>query len=173
MGTGDHRSDLRVTASAMVSVAVPPDVAFEVFTAEIDRWWRRGLKYRHAAGRGFIHLEPRVGGRLFEQHDGPPVTVVECGRVLAWDPPARLVFTWRNATFSETESTEVEVTFVATASGGTQVTVRHRGWETLPPDHPARHGLAQRELARSLGLWWGDQLSSLRELVARAPTTPP
>lgn len=174
MATSDRPSELRVTASAMVSVAVPPDVAFEVFTAEIDRWWRRGLKYRHAAGRGFIHLEP-VGGRLFEQFDPPadgsPARVVECGRVLAWEPPARLVFSWRNATFSETESTEVEVTFVATASGGTQVTVRHRGWETLPPDHPARHGQEDRAFARSLGLWWGDQLSSLRELVAQGVPT--
>jgi uncharacterized protein YndB with AHSA1/START domain len=157
----------------MVSVAVPPDVAFEVFTAEIDRWWRRGLEYRHAAGRGFIHLEPHVGGRLFEQHDAPDggaPRVIECGRVLAWEPPARLVFTWRNATFSATESTEVEVTFVATANGGTQVTVRHRGWETLRPDHPARHGQDDRAFARALGLWWGGQLSSLRELVAARAT---
>jgi uncharacterized protein YndB with AHSA1/START domain len=157
----------------MVSVAVPPDVAFEVFTAEIDRWWRRGLEYRHAAGRGFIHLEPHFGGRLFEQHDAPDggaPRVIECGRVLAWEPPARLVFTWRNATFSATESTEVEVTFVATANGGTQVTVRHRGWETLRPDHPARHGQDDRAFARTLGLWWGGQLSSLRELVAARAT---
>ena len=35
-------------ARATVLVAVPPDVAFQVFTEEIDQWWRRGLKYRVA-----------------------------------------------------------------------------------------------------------------------------
>jgi len=54
-------------ARATVLVAVPPEVAFRVFTEEIDQWWRRGPKYRVAGeNRGFIHLEPRVGGRLFE-----------------------------------------------------------------------------------------------------------
>jgi uncharacterized protein YndB with AHSA1/START domain len=153
----------------MVSVAVPPAVAFEVFTAEIDRWWRRGLKYRHAgAKRGFIHIEPEVGGRLFEQFErkNGETRVVEVGRVLVWDPPARLVFTWRNETFSPTDSTEVEVLFTPTETG-TQVTVRHRGWETLRPDHPAKHGMADRDFARSLGMWWGEQLSSLREEIAQ------
>jgi hypothetical protein len=57
-------------ARATVAVAVPPDVAFRVFTEEIDQWWRRGLKYRVAGGnRGFIHLEPRLGGRLYESFE--------------------------------------------------------------------------------------------------------
>jgi hypothetical protein len=43
-----------------VVVGVPPDVAFRIFTEEIDLWWRRGLKYRVAGtGPGSIHLEPR------------------------------------------------------------------------------------------------------------------
>jgi hypothetical protein len=29
-------------ARVSVTVAVPPPLAFEIFTAEIDRWWRRG-----------------------------------------------------------------------------------------------------------------------------------
>ena len=53
-------------ARVSVSVAVPPAVAFEIFTNDIDRWWRRGMKFRHAGRHsGVIRLEPGIGGRLF------------------------------------------------------------------------------------------------------------
>ncbi len=91
-----------------VLVAVEPGDAFRLFTEEIDQWWRRGLKYRVAGTRrGIIHLEPRVGGRLFESFEMPSGTrVVETGRVTAWEPPARLVFEWRavNPTSSRVSS---------------------------------------------------------------------
>lgn len=167
-------------ARVSVAVAVPRELAFEIFTTEIDRWWRRGPKFRHAGSRaGFVHIEPHVGGRLFESfereplagepNDGKPVThVFEVGRVSVWDPPQRLVFSWRNATFApEEKSTEVEVVFAPTSSG-TLVTVTHRGWSALRPDHPARHGRQGADFARMIGLWWGEQLSSLRG-VARRP----
>lgn len=153
-------------ARVSVAVAVPPQHAFEIFTSEIDRWWRRGRKFRHAGGRsGLIHLEPQVGGRLFESFDGAGGQhVIEVGRVRVWEPPQRLVFSWRNATFAPHEQTEVEVEFKATR-GGTLVTVTHRGWSALRDDHPARHGQLGAEFARTLGLWWGEQLTSLREVA--------
>src|SRR2546428_14125413 len=47
-------------ARVSVVVGVPPDVAFRIFTEEIDLWWRRGLKYRVAGTNpGSIHMEPR------------------------------------------------------------------------------------------------------------------
>lgn len=58
------------------------------------------------------------------------------------------------------------MTFTATGTG-TLVTVRHRGWETLRQDHPARHGMADAEFARSVGMWWGEQLTALREHASR------
>ncbi len=151
-------------ARVSVLVKVPPDVAFRVFTREIDQWWRRGLKYRVAgARRGIIHIEPGVGGRLYESFDGDAGTrVVETGRVTAWDPPARLVFEWRATNFAPAERTEVEVVFAASASG-TLVTVTHRGWSGIRPDHPARHGLATAGFLRMMGLWWGDLMTALRE----------
>ena len=86
------------TARVSVSVSVPPQAAFEIFTHDIDRWWRRGPKFRHAGRRsGFIRLEPHVA---------------------------------------------------ATA---------------LRPDHPARHALERAAFTRMIGLWWGDQMASLRE----------
>src|SRR5438552_787921 len=42
-------------------VGVPIDVAFEVFTEEIDEWWRRGPAYRLAKGKtGTMRLEPKL-----------------------------------------------------------------------------------------------------------------
>jgi uncharacterized protein YndB with AHSA1/START domain len=147
-----------------VHVAVERDVAFRVFIDEIDLWWRRGLKYRVAgARRGVIRLEPGIGGRLFESFETDDgVRVVETGKVTSWEPPARLVFEWRAVNFAPAEKTEVEVLFQPSA-GGTLVTVKHRGWSAIRPDHPARHGLDVAPFLRMMGLWWGDLLTSLRE----------
>jgi uncharacterized protein YndB with AHSA1/START domain len=155
-------------ATISVLVAVDPAIAFRVFTEEIDRWWRRGLKYRVSGKRrGMLHLEPRDGGRLFESFEtsaGERV-VVETGRVTTWDPPARLVFEWRAVNFASSEKTEVEVIFAPSASG-TLVTVKHRGWSAIRADHPARHGEDVSAFLRTMGLWWGDLLTSLREHAA-------
>lgn len=162
-------------ARVSVSVRTDPAEAFRVFTEDIDLWWRRGLKYRVAGKRrGIIHLEPKVGGRLFESFDGArEQKVVETGRVTVWDPPARLVFQWRSVTFAPSESTEVEVTFEPSGES-TLVTVTHRGWSEIRDDHPVRHRHDVPEFLRSMGLWWGELMASLRELVAsRQPPSPP
>jgi uncharacterized protein YndB with AHSA1/START domain len=154
-------------ARISVAVAVPPSQAFEIFTADIDRWWRRGIKFRHSDSRsGLICIEARVGGRLFEQfeRDGT-LDVIEVGRVEIWDPPRCLNFTWRNANFAAHEQTQVQVEFAPTASG-TLVTVTHSGLAGLRADHPARHGAQGAEFSRMIGLWWGEQMSSLRVLCA-------
>ena len=151
-------------ASAQVSIAVPPAEAFAFFTEQIETWWRRGPRFRNAPGdRGFIRMEPGVGGRVFESFDD---RVVEVGRAIVWDPPRRLVFEWRNSNFAPAEKTEVEVRFDPTATG-TRVTVVHRGWAALRPDHPARHGQPPSAFSRSVGLFWGDLLTSYRERASR------
>jgi uncharacterized protein YndB with AHSA1/START domain len=155
-------------ASAMVTVPVAPEVAFDVFTRETDLWWRRGIKFR-VAGRqpGTLAFEPKLGGRLFEQYEGPAGTRVhESGKITTWDPPTRLEFEWRGSNFGPEDVTYVAVTFVATESGGTRVTVEHRGFAALRPDHPVRHGEAVPAFIRMIGLWWGELLSSLRERVS-------
>jgi uncharacterized protein YndB with AHSA1/START domain len=155
------------SARVTVTVAVEPALAFEIFTEEIDRWWRRGLKFRHSGARGgFLRMEPAPGGRLFESIDGENGPhVLEVGRVRVWEPPKHLAFTWRNASFDSQEQTEVEVEFTPTASG-TRVTVTHGGWSVLRPGHPARHGLQGAEFSRMIGMWWGEQMNSLREVCA-------
>lgn len=160
-------------ARVSVLVAVAPEVAFRVFTEEIDQWWRRGLRYRVSGkGRGILHLEPRLGGRLFESIESKGGTrVIETGRVTAWEPPSRLVLEWRLVNFAPGEKTEVEVRFAPSPSG-TLVTVTHRGWAAIRPDHPARHGLDVPAFIRMMGLWWGDLMTSLREHAAQSPSAP-
>jgi uncharacterized protein YndB with AHSA1/START domain len=159
-------------AKVSVLVEVPPEVAFEIFTNDIDCWWRRGLAYRISGSGGFLHLEPGLGGRLYESFEtGARTKIFETGRVTAWDPPRRLTFEWRLVNFAPDEATEVEVTFAPSPSG-TLVTVIHRGWSMLRGDHPARHGLEAPAFLRELGRWWGDLMTSLRERAAPPPDPP-
>lgn len=158
-------------ASASVFVGVSPEVAFEVFTREIDLWWRQGPRFRIAGKRrGQLSFEAGAGGRLFETFEGPTGThTVVVGRVTAWDPPGSLELEWRGVNFKEHETTFVAVRFEPRRDG-TLVTVRHRGWSALPEDHPARHGLVGADFSRGIGLWWGDLMTSFREHVAaRSP----
>jgi uncharacterized protein YndB with AHSA1/START domain len=152
------------TARVSVSVEVPPEVAFDIFTRDIDRWWRHGIKFRHAGRRsGLVCMELHAGGRLFESIDGEQ-QVVEVGKIKIWEPPQRLVFSWRNANYAPDEATEVEVTFTSTPRG-TMVSVTHRGLTALRPDHPAHHGLENGPFIRMIGLWWSDQMTALREFA--------
>jgi uncharacterized protein YndB with AHSA1/START domain len=150
-----------------VLVKVTPSEAFRLFTAEIDSWWRAGMKYRLGRGRSVIHLEPKLGGRLFESFESDSGSrIFETGRLTVWEPPTRLVLEWRAVNFAPAEATEVDVTFEPSASG-TLVTVRHRGWSRIRPDHPVRHGQDVPAFIRTMGLWWGDLMSALRERAER------
>jgi uncharacterized protein YndB with AHSA1/START domain len=152
-------------ARVSVSVAIPPSRAFHIFTTDIDQWWRHGMKFRNSASRSsLLCIEPKVGGRLFESFEAEGTQhIVEVGRVRIWEPPRQISFTWRNANFAPHEHTEVEIQFEPTASG-TLVTVTHSGLAALRADHPARHGLQGADFCRMIGLWWGEQMSSLRRI---------
>jgi uncharacterized protein YndB with AHSA1/START domain len=160
-------------ARVTVGVAVPPAQAFRIFTEEIETWWRRGPRFRHARGDvGLIALEPRVGGRVFESYAlAGGEHVVEIGRIRVWEPPHRLLFDWQVANGTPVERTEVEVVFEPSASG-TRVTVTHSGWAAIRADHPARHCRTGPEFSRDLGLWWGDLLSAWRAHCIAAPQAP-
>jgi uncharacterized protein YndB with AHSA1/START domain len=155
------------TARVTAYVEVSPADAFEVFTAEIDRWWRRGPAYRIAGKQpGVLHLEPRLGGRLFEEYARGKLH--EVGTITAWEPPTRLAFEWRAVAFAPGETTLVDVQFVASGRG-TRVILEHRGWAAIRGDHPVRHGKPSAAFLAELGLWWASLLRSLGELAASAP----
>ena len=84
-----------------------------------------------------LSFEPGRAGRLIETL--PSGKVFEIGRIRAWEPPDRLVFGWRQATFAPDQATEVEVRFEPVGDE-TRVTVEHRGWDSVPAAHVARHG---------------------------------
>jgi uncharacterized protein YndB with AHSA1/START domain len=167
MSSGDE-------ARATVSVALPPDAAFRVFTEEVNLWWRRGRRFRNAPGAaGLVCIEPGPGGRLFESFDtAGGEQVVQIGRTLAWEPPRRLLLQWRASNFAPHEHTEVEVLFKPVGAG-THVTVIHRGWAAIRPDHPVRHGQPVPAFLRMMGLWWGDLLAALRLHAAGVPMAAP
>jgi len=105
-----------------------PAAAFHHFTADIGRWWplKEGMSFGGPERANELILEGRIGGRFFERYtDGEEY---EVGRVTAFDPPARVAFTWKQPTWSA--HTQVEVRFAAEGDG-TRVTLEHGGWEAL------------------------------------------
>jgi len=110
-----------------VELRCGPADAFRLFTDEIDSWWPLAT---HSVGQSdavSCHFEGRDGGRIYETHqDG---TTHVWGTITAWEPSARVVFTWhpgRDATTAQ----EVELRFIGTKQG-TRVELVHRGWEIL------------------------------------------
>jgi uncharacterized protein YndB with AHSA1/START domain len=150
-----------------VTVRVPQADAFDVFTREIDLWWRKGPQFRIGGrARGQLLFEPGPNGRLFETYDGAdgPRTF-EVGKITAWQPPSRLEFEWRGVNFEPRERTWVEVTFQSQGEN-TLVCVVHRGFAALPSDHPVRHGKPDAEFIRMIALWWSELMTSLREHIS-------
>jgi len=153
--------------TATTVVAVDPAEAFEVFTDDVDLWWGQGPRFRfHHDHSGTLRFEGGADGRLVEVFDEAAGDIHEVGRVRAWEPAKRLVFEFRALAFEPGESTEVEVRFEP-ASGGTRVTVEHRGWGRLRADHPVRHGLDGAAFDNLMGVWWGDQLAAAGRHIAR------
>lgn len=153
-------------AKVMVSIRlkVAPKDAFELFTSRIDEWWLKGPKYRMGPG-GRLRFEPGEGGRLVEIRDEAQGDLFEIGRILVWRPGERLVFEWRLPNFTADQVTEVDIGFTSTPDG-TRLTLEHRGWGDLPPDHPARHGLEEGRFMLLRGRWWEELLEALRGSAA-------
>ena len=139
-------------------VAAAPERAFVAFTEEIRDWWRpNGLFQFTPRGPGRMSFEPGAHGRLVEtQADG---TVFEVGCVKVWDPPAELVFEWRQAGFAAGQRTEVHVHFEP-AGPETRITVEHLGWDAIPQQHAARHGFPLVVFLRREAEWWQEPLAS-------------
>jgi uncharacterized protein YndB with AHSA1/START domain len=153
----------RVSATVTVFVAAPLQLAFDVFTDEIDSWWRHGPRYRSGkSDSSTMVLEARLGGRLIEKYGDESFAL---GTVVAWEPPHRLELEWRFRNGNPDETTEVEVTFEA-VEGGTQVTVQHRGLHDLRPDHPALHGKQGAALSGMFGSFWSDLARTMQSIVA-------
>lgn len=142
-------------------VKASPQEAFEVFTQEIAAWWRPNTLFQVTPrGDGALSFEGGADGRLITTL--PNGKVFEVGRVTTWAPGERLAFTWRQATFAADQQTEVEVRFEA-VEDETRVTVEHRGWDTIPQEHAARHTFPLHVFQLRQGEHWRAQLAALAE----------
>ena len=126
-----------------VTVPISADRAFTLFTEGFNSWW-----IGHHIGKAELAevvLEPWAGGRWFER--GVDGSECDWGRVLACEPPGRLLVTWQlNAEFEYDpdldHASEVEVLFTE-ENGQTKVDFEHRYIERLSG--------ANSEFARGLG----------------------
>jgi uncharacterized protein YndB with AHSA1/START domain len=112
-----------------VEVEAPPELAFEVFANRIGLWWPKSHHIGAADPETFA-IEPRAGGRWFER--GVDGSECEIGKVLVYEPPARLVLIWQlSADWKHDPAlhTEVEVRFTAVGRDRTRVELEHRNLE--------------------------------------------
>jgi len=127
-----------------VQVVAGPERAFEAFTGELMNWWPADYTWSGSLALVDIGMEPGAGGLCFEI--GPHGFHCDWGRVLTWDPPRRLVFTWqigpnREPVPDPARASEVEVRF---RDG--KVEFEHRGFERYgPPGDDYRKALASPE----------------------------
>lgn len=163
---GAFRQEAEMTSRVIVSVRVPaaPDEAFDVFTREIGLWWQpNGLFHFTPRSPGVVSFEGGEGGRFVETL--PDGRIFEIGRIAVWIPGERLVFGWRQATFTKNQATEVEVRFESVGNE-TRVTVEHRGWDSVPASHVARHGFPDAIFLRRHGEWWQLLLGRMQRRAA-------
>lgn len=105
------------TITSSVEVGVPPAVAFEAFTREMDSWWVRGPINAFDSSRALAMVcESGVGGRLLEVYDAETGEGLELGRITVWEPGVRMAWT------SSLDDVFTAVSFEPSA-GGTTVTV--------------------------------------------------
>ncbi|MBL7499687.1 SRPBCC domain-containing protein [Frankia sp. CNm7] len=153
-------------------VPVPAARAFTAFTDQIGQWWQPNGLFQFTDGRsGTLAFEPGVGGRLVETYaDGSSFVV---GEIRVWEPPRRLVLSWRHASFAADQETELHVRFDEVDDPGgtvprTRVTVEHFGWDGIPPAHAARHGFPLATFQLRFAEWWRTLLRRLAD-ASREP----
>ena len=113
-----------------IVVEAPIERAFKVFTEDFGRFKPRehnllGVEIAETV------FEPQVGGHLFDR--GVDGSECRWARVLAYEPPHRLLLSWHLDQEFEPDpdparAGEVEVTFTREGEG-TRVVLEHRGFE--------------------------------------------
>ena len=132
------------TAAAVVrreiAVDAPIEKAFAVFTERFGDFKPREHNLLNTPIAETV-FEPRVGGHIFDR--GADGSECHWARVLVYEPPRRVVFSWDiGPTWQvETEAdntSEVEVRFIAETPQRTRVELEHRnldrhgpGWEAV------------------------------------------
>ena len=145
-----------------ITVDAAQERAFEVFTSGMTGWWPLDTHHIGEQDAAEVVVEARAGGRWFERAaDG---TECDWGRIVAWDPPSRLVFGWHLGPGWEydpdpAKSTEVEVQFISEGATKTRVELEHRGFEV----HGERGDELRTGVAAEGG--WGSLLDRFAKAV--------
>jgi uncharacterized protein YndB with AHSA1/START domain len=136
MSTQAHET----TVQKQIVVEAPLERAFSVFTEQFDSVKPRDHNMLDVDIAESV-LEPREGGRIYDR--GVDGSECQWARVLAYEPPNRLVFSWDINPQWQVESdlektSEVEVRFIAETPERTRVELEHRnlgrhgeGWEGM------------------------------------------
>ncbi|GAB2548621.1 SRPBCC family protein [Nocardia heshunensis] len=142
------------------TVAMPLDQAFAFFTENFGSWWPADYHIGQSAMADAI-IEPRTGGRWYERG----VDGVECewGRVLAWEPPHRLVLTWQINGYWQFDAdpahaSEIEIRFTPEGPAQTGVELEHRYLDRLVEGKGIYEAIAEQ----------GGGWSTMLELFAKA-----
>lgn len=148
-------TDLAVQKS--IIVAAPQQRAFDVFTAGMTEWWILESHHIGDAVPEAVVMEPHEGGRWFER--APDGTECDWGRVLVWEPPARVRLAWQlDADWKydpdPARAAQIDVHFIAEGPASTRVELVHSGLEV--------HGERARELYEAIDSpnGWSGLLSS-------------
>ena len=109
---------------------VPAADAFATFTERMAAWWPPSATWSGESLES-IGIEGRVGGFCYER--GPHGLRLDWGRIVAWEPPHRLAFSWqiggdRTPVPSPARASEVEVRFEPDGPGS-RILLEHRGFE--------------------------------------------
>lgn len=141
-------------------VDLPQPEAFALF-ADLDRFKPREHNMLDVPIEQTV-MEQHPGGAIYDR--GVDGTTCQWGRVVSFDPPDRLVFTWDigpdwRVTSDLSHASEVEVTFTPDGDERTRVTLVHR--------HIDRHGKAWESLRAGLDApdGWPIYLSRYHALI--------
>lgn len=105
--------------------------AFDVFANNITRWWPPSHSMLKVPLKDTF-IEPFVNGRWYQV--GQDGSECDNGKVLAWEPPHRLLLAWQlNADWQYDPElvAEVEIKFIAEGERRTRVELEHRHLERL------------------------------------------
>jgi uncharacterized protein YndB with AHSA1/START domain len=125
---------------SQITIEAPIARAFDVFTNRFDQIKPREHNMLGADIAESV-FEPKAGGRVYDR--GVDGSECQWGRVIAYEPPDRVVFSWDISPQWQIETdldraSEVEVRFIADGPRRTRVELEHRnlerhgeGWEGM------------------------------------------